>query len=948
MGALAPLAQWTPEDDVQLKNAVEAGASLESLAKGAVEFSRRFTIREVKDRWRHLLYDQEMAMEASVYMTRVSADAGFSGHLKSGKNFSTRAKEWAPGKRKRSSVRSLYYAMQKRLRSGHFNSPDVDFLVPPSTAIDFSGNGGCREQSKFFSEHVGGDPTIGTAISDQFKIPKFDFGIGHEAFPGMQRARTVTEHADAAEQGIHNAHLVLEGNRMRDEVLTADGLFEFEEEVPPVSLDKGIVDSIVVQSFDHESEQNENYHSLTENVENIRRSSDVQDIRSPEKLAVRSPQETQIIEEKPLFSAFDTENDRKKPPFSSFGENQNVSSEVSDCSGSLQNIGFSSPLVSMSLWGGIDATPTLPMDSNFDGDGQRSTSALDLSSDGVKKMIPEAYDGVRTEDKLLDEMSMGALNDSAIIAESDFVNLSLNFPNEDELFLLNEEGKDIMDGPCLETLNSIFSDSPADIHQDNAYETTDTKNMEALMAQDIISDEFAAESKGLNEEMRSGSEDGHAVQDSTENINVGPSDNISSLETPERLMICTLNTEDPEVPCNDDIVLPNEVYPSVSSRGLKLESEVSGLVSPSCKVTSDDHGGVEEDETLMNPFISSRNTGLQMHAKVGLKRLNDDFRIKTEFQGIDSHRQPGVVSGEKIMLSSAPAVPLTGSVLTPKEEILPLALGKCGESINSVVALQEKSHEAPDHAKSNFQVTADVCEQMLDSAGPSQKWGSLPAELGGGDGGFADPSHIFSISDNEENSSDSDDDVPNFSDIEAMILDMDLAFSDQESSLFSREVSRYQFLESKKTLMRLEQGALSCVERSVASHGALAVFYGRRLKHYIKKPEVSLGRATDDVHVDIDLKREGPANKISRRQAIIKLDEHGSFYLKNTGKFPIVINGKEVPSGKQLNLSSGCLIEMRGMKFIFEVCHGIVSQYVANVWRKRRQEQNPSFSLVAT
>ncbi|CAA6664517.1 unnamed protein product [Spirodela intermedia] len=838
---LAPLAQWTPEDDVQLKNAVEAGASLESLAKGAVEFSRRFTIREVKDRWRHLLYDQEMAMEASVYMTRVSADAGFSGHLKSGKNFSTRAKEWAPGKRKRSSVRSLYYAMQKRLRSGHFNSPDVDFLVPPSTAIDFSGNGGCREQSKFFSEHVGGDPTIGTAISDQFKIPKFDFG-----------------------------------NRMRDEVLTADGLFEFEEEVPPVSLDKGIVDSIVVQSFDHESEQNENYHSLTENVENIRRSSDVQDIRSPEKLAVRSPQETQIIEEKPLFSAFDTENDRKKPPFSSFGENQNVSSEVSDCSGSLQNIGFSSPLVSMSLWGGIDATPTLPMDSNFDGDGQRSTSALDLSSDGVKKMIPEAYDGVRTEDKLLDEMSMGALNDSAIIAESDFVNLSLNFPNEDELFLLNEEGKDIMDGPCLETLNSIFSDSPADIHQDNAYETTDTKNMEALMAQDIISDEFAAESKGLNEEMRSGSEDGHAVQDSTENINVGPSDNISSLETPERLMICTLNTEDPEVPCNDDIVLPNEVYPSVSSRGLKLESEVSGLVSPSCKVTSDDHGGVEEDETLMNPFISSRNTGLQMHAKVGLK--------------------------------------------------------------------------PPDHAKSNFQVTADVCEQMLDSAGPSQKWGSLPAELGGGDGGFADPSHIFSISDNEENSSDSDDDVPNFSDIEAMILDMDLAFSDQESSCFPEKViqvlitvSRYQFLESKKTLMRLEQGALSCVERSVASHGALAVFYGRRLKHYIKKP-----RATDDVHVDIDLKREGPANKISRRQAIIKLDEHGSFYLKNTGKFPIVINGKEVPSGKQLNLSSGCLIEMRGMKFIFEVCHGIVSQYVANVWRKRRQEQNPSFSLVAT
>lgn len=739
---------------------------MESLAKGAVEFSRRFTIREVKDRWRHLLYDQEMAMEASAYMTRMSADAGFSGHIKSGKNCITRGKDWAPGKRKRSSVRSLYYAMQKRLRSGHFNSLDVDFLVPPSTTIDFSGNGGCREQSESFSEHVGGDPTIGTTISDQFKIPKFDFGIGHNAFPGMQRART--ENADAAEQGIHTAHAGLEGNQTPDEVITAGGLFEFEEEVPPVSLDKGIVNTIV-QSFDHESEQNVNYHTLTGDMKNFQRPSDVQDIRSPEKLAVRSPQETQIIEEKPIFSALGTENDSKKPPFSSFGENQNVSSEISDCSGSLQNIGFSSPLVSMSLWGGIDATPTLPMDSNFDDNGRRSTTALNLSSEDVKKMIPEGYDSARTEDKLDDEMSMAALNDSAINAESDFVNLSLNFPNEDELFLLNEEGKDIMDGPCLETLNSIFSDSPADIHQDNAYETADTKNMEALMAQDVISDDFAAESKGLSEEMRSGSEDGHAIQDSTENINVGASSNISSLETPERLMICVLNTEDPEVPCNDDIILPNEVYPSVSSRGLKLESEVTGLVSSSCKITSHDHRGVEEDEPLINPFSSSRNTGLQMHGKVGLKRLNDDFRIKAEFQGIDSHRQPGVVSGGKILLSSAPVVPLTGLLLTPKEEIVSLAPGKCGESSNSLDALQAKSHEAPDHAKSNFQLTADGSEQMLDSAGPSQKWASLPPELGGGDGGFADPSHTFSTSDNEENSSDSDDDVPNFSDIEAMV-----------------------------------------------------------------------------------------------------------------------------------------------------------------------------------
>uniref|UniRef100_A0A7N2QYE7 Uncharacterized protein n=1 Tax=Quercus lobata TaxID=97700 RepID=A0A7N2QYE7_QUELO len=56
------------------------------------------------------------------------------------------------------------------------------------------------------------------------------------------------------------------------------------------------------------------------------------------------------------------------------------------------------------------------------------------------------------------------------------------------------------------------------------------------------------------------------------------------------------------------------------------------------------------------------------------------------------------------------------------------------------------------------------------------------------------------------------------------------------------------------------------MQRAIASHGAFAVLYGRHSKHYIKKPEVLLGRATEDIIVDIDLGREGRANKISRRQ----------------------------------------------------------------------------------
>lgn len=53
-------------------------------------------------------------------------------------------------------------------------------------------------------------------------------------------------------------------------------------------------------------------------------------------------------------------------------------------------------------------------------------------------------------------------------------------------------------------------------------------------------------------------------------------------------------------------------------------------------------------------------------------------------------------------------------------------------------------------------------------------------------------------------------------------------------------VSRYQDEDSKRAIMRLEQGAYSYMQRAIASHGAFAILYGRRSKHYIKKPEVKL------------------------------------------------------------------------------------------------------------
>lgn len=51
-------------------------------------------------------------------------------------------------------------------------------------------------------------------------------------------------------------------------------------------------------------------------------------------------------------------------------------------------------------------------------------------------------------------------------------------------------------------------------------------------------------------------------------------------------------------------------------------------------------------------------------------------------------------------------------------------------------------------------------------------------------------------------------------------------------------VAKYQNEDVKRAIIRLEQNAHSYMQRSIASHGAFAILYGRHSKHYLKKPEV--------------------------------------------------------------------------------------------------------------
>eukprot|EP00899_Mesostigma_viride_P017140 jgi/Mesvir1/25427/Mv01708-RA.1 len=55
---------WTPQDDLLLKDAMEASAATQALARGAMRFSRRFTAQELRARWHALLYHPGVASAA--------------------------------------------------------------------------------------------------------------------------------------------------------------------------------------------------------------------------------------------------------------------------------------------------------------------------------------------------------------------------------------------------------------------------------------------------------------------------------------------------------------------------------------------------------------------------------------------------------------------------------------------------------------------------------------------------------------------------------------------------------------------------------------------------------------------------------------------------------------------------------------------------------------------
>ncbi|KAL9356960.1 hypothetical protein Peur_050213 [Populus x canadensis] len=760
--SIPPPPPWIPEDDLLLKNAIEAGASLEALAKGAVRFSRKFSVRELSDRWHSLLYDDDVSAEASGRMVELQlSNLSFSkvNTITSSSNnnkFGVAVKESDSVKRKFECVRQLYYATRKKLRKrGVGGCGDFGFLDSLDGGsfeggVGFGGNGGFGEDDRV----------------------RFGFVGGNEGGEGDVR---------------------------------------FERE----------------------------------NVQN-----DVQDV------------EDGFVEFR------DSERSEEPGPGGGVPE-----SDALIHAGRIESLAPRVP-----LWKGMEDVSAPKMPASVNGKGQ-SEGDLIVNHDDVNgykmSLVGVEVDHSRVE--LRDEPVFDVRDRSTAISESDFPDISdslLNFPNDNEPLFIDVNGKDAIDKSCYGSITtSHLVSSPNDVQGD----VPDVKDP-VMLASDtslgIPDGACPVELEVIAEESDSvgGKQDIHFVSE----MNAPPSTSapkVLSAEENDGEMECTLNMEDFEIPCNDDVFIGKTIVSPIMEQISNLTHNLpsSSLDKKDCK----------------QEIILLKKEGIPAQC------LTSPQMVGCSMLPVTSPRHQPVCSGAKCESLALISRPVITAHVEPSEGRVAL-----GTPTPSTVGLPK----------------FESLDEKL----------SLPIKV----------ISVPSTSNQEE--SRSDDDVPCFSDIEAMILEMDLC-PDDSDSFFNHEVSRYQNEDAMRAIIRLEQCAQSSMQRAIASRGALAVLYGRHLKHYIKDTEVMLGRATEDMDVDIDLGREGPANKISRRQALIKMEGDGSFFLKNLGKSPMFLNGKELASGQSRGLRSSSLIEIREMAFVFEVNSKSVKRHLVSVIKNHKE-----------
>ncbi|XP_068341108.1 uncharacterized protein [Pyrus communis] len=809
MEAVASPLPWIPEDDLRLKDAMETGASLEALARGAVRFSRKFTIGELRDRWYSLLYDADVSAEASARLVELEG-CNSNSASKAGRFTLSRGLN-----RKSNSIRKHYYAMRKIERKHcAVNSVDHDSY-----------------QKEFFDRNFLFGPDV-----DDGKALEENFGVGDHNQPVFLDCDVDNGNATHAFRGGECVSIGNHGVEGGGECVSI-GNHGMEGGGECVSIGNLGVEGVVGEGCSN---------GFVEQVSLLPGSG---------------------------LGENDFCHDNACHDLPTHRDDGIDFGNASDA----EDIGPSHASIDEPLWKTIEDVPApeMPMDVSMgvNGEGARKTLAVTDDMD-VDNIGSSQYEVDHSEELLNDELIR-----SVTISGGDYADIYLA---NDELTFMDVNGKESIDKFSSENLNPILLSETKDVHENDAPNFCQPPKLVSDSCQAVTDNVRAAEMDVASEPSHSDPDDQHVISCSEANMTASTS--VPHPLTPEHNheeMICTLNTEDPEIPCNDDI------FPSAATVHAVVQPTLKGAheLASSTGKRNCDQQRKEEDPT--RPFKVPRMVGYDTSRENSPNHALGSFGVKAPFgdsncvASISKHDKTVIADQSQSRSAHAPGLEAPFTIA----ELAPLFT----EPGSTTLPEPEANPAALDHEESEEESDDDV--------------------------------------------DDDDADIPCFSDIEAMILEMDLCPLDQDSYI-SSEVLGYQNEDSKRNIIRFEQCARSSMQRTLASKGALAVLYGNHIKKYIKKTEVIIGRSTEDNEVDIDLGKEGLHNKISRRQALIKMEGDGSFSLKNLGKSSIYLNGEEVATGQLVSLGSSNLIEIREMYFNFETNHKSVRQYMGRIGQK--------------
>lgn len=670
----------------------QAGASLESLAKGAVQFSRKYSIREIHDRWYSLLYDPIVSVEASACMTNfeLSASPLPSKFFKFGHS---KERKIVSAKRKADSVRAAYYAMRKRARNDTLTSMDLNFLVDPEND-DYEVNG---------SEPLPENCIPEGATSNHFSnldLPHYDFSEN-------------TVNGDVAINGV-TAHAFYTG---ADDPVEVN--FPIEQNNIPKEEPQILEDNVPLNGA-------------------------AEELGVPKQLVIDNLIGDDNLDKMPM-SAFDHINNDPGNLCSEFDENHVYDSPELECGTSFDTLQLS-PLPEMPIW---------TTDEGIQEPG--------IPCDGLKDSIAcgEAY---------LAELSNSLLNFS-----------------EEELFLMDADGKDVIDKSYYDGLTSLLLDSPIDVSPDQIHGNAETELSVASHAPvtnlSVSCHAEVDDNPGLES---SGVQVVHKVE-----FQMPSSASAKDPQFPELIngvIFCTLNTEDPEVPSNDDVFLPFDVPPPTFPYSSKSTSKESNKPISS-SVQDYGYRASERGKILMH--IEQKNS-IESHASSQMMRSpclpgpvcgSKKRDLPNSHASHTASRCAVVASGG--LSGNNNAANTTTALLhaNPKEE--PTNVGLANHLSNHVTkSFIEKPALGSNDFRNHLQSNGSSMKQEQDLALPLEDHQLQCAEVGSSDVLESELVVNPPTLDEEEQYIESDEDVPYYSDIEAMVRHVVLIFQSTVSFTF--------------------------------------------------------------------------------------------------------------------------------------------------------------------